>query len=390
MEMIILRSNKVVLMDSVPVSTLSHAPRDLTVEVADLSPKDLFGLSRDPQVLSAAPPMPMQLIRPFAAHSVSASAATTVSWGVQAVGATTSAWTGAGVTVAVLDTGIDPAHKTIPAFADVVIETNNFTNEADGDLDGHGTHCAGTIFGRTMNECRIGVAPGVEKALVGKVLGRNGGSTDAIYKAILWASQRGAQVISMSIGMDFPGYQERLSKVFPQKLATSMALAGYRANMRLFDRLSLVTSGRDGSVEGAVVVAAAGNESQRDIDPRYRITVAPPAAADSFLSVAALGQGREDAADSYVVAPFSNTGARLSAPGVSIWSVKLGGGLVLMSGTSMAAPHVAGVAALWIEKLRRQGRPFRASETIAWIERSTKQLPHLDPDDVGLGIVQAP
>jgi subtilisin family serine protease len=393
MEMIILRSNKAGRGDSVPVSTFSHAPGDLTVEVAYLSPKDVFGLSRDPQVLSAAPPMPMQLIRPLDAPSAATLAAPAVSWGVQAVGAAGSAWTGAGVTVAVLDTGIDTAHRTLPAFSGVEIETKNFTSEPDGDLDGHGIHCAGTIFGRTTDGCRIGVAPGVGKALIGKVLGQGGGSTDAIYKAILWASQSGAQVISMSLGIDFVGYQERLSKAFPQKLAklaTSMALAGYRANVRLFDRLSQVTSARDGIVEGAVVVAAAGNESQRDVHPEYRITVAPPAAAELFLSVAALGRSGDGTADSYVVASFSNTGARLSAPGVDIWSAKLGGGLARMSGTSMATPHVAGVAALWIEKLKRQGRPFRVAEVIGWIERSAKHLPHLDPDDVGLGLVQAP
>ena len=67
--------------------------------------------------------------------------------------------------------------------------------------------------------------------------------------------------------------------------------------------------------------------------------------------MAALGQG----ANGFVVAPFSNTGVNVSGPGVAITSAKRGGGLVAMSGTSMATPHVAGVAALWAQKLKAMG-----------------------------------
>src|SRR5215510_4284864 len=124
----------------------------------------------------------------------------------------------------------------------------------------------------------------------------------------------------MSLGMDFPGYQERLSRMLPQRLATSMALSGYSANVRLFDRLSQLTGAHDGLLQGAVVVAAAGNESRRDLDPTYRIVVAPPAAGEHFLSVAALGQSEDSKPKAYVVAPFSNTGVRLAAPGMNILS----------------------------------------------------------------------
>jgi subtilisin family serine protease len=389
MELVILRSTKPVPKDTVLVSTLSHGPGELTVTVEDLAGSGLADVRRDPRVIAAAPPMPMHLIRPLGTSAAVMSPAPPVNWGVQAVGAAASAYTGAGVTVAVLDTGIDPAQGT-SAFAGLQIEAKNFTDEPDQDLEGHGTHCAGTIFGRTTEGCRIGVAPGVGRALIGKVIGRGGGSTDAIFKAILWAYQNGAQVISMSLGMDFPGYQERLSAFLPKQLATSMALAGYRANVRLFDRLSQVTSGYDGLVQGAVVVAAAGNESQRDVDPKYRITVAPPAAAELFLSVAALERRPDGQQPPYAVASFSNTGARLAAPGVDIVSAKLGGGLAVMSGTSMATPHVAGVAALWAEKLMKQGIPFRATSVIGEIEGSVARLPYLDPDDVGRGLVQAP
>src|SRR5262245_47133787 len=135
MDMIILRSNKSVPRDTVPVSTLSHDPGELSIKVEDLSPKDQFGVRRDPQVIGAAPPMPVQLIRSLDTPAAAASAVPEVSWGVQAVRAAGSAFTGAGVTVAVLDTGIDPAYKTLPAFLGVEIETKNFTNDPDGDLD---------------------------------------------------------------------------------------------------------------------------------------------------------------------------------------------------------------------------------------------------------------
>ena len=390
MDMIILRSSKSSQRDAVPVSTLSHLPDELSVAVEDVRTNDLFTLQRDPQVIGSAPPMPMLLIRGDDASPATASMVPEVSWGIQAVGAANTAFSGAGITVAVLDTGIDPAYKSLPAFAGVEIETKNFTGEPDGDLDGHGTHCSGTIFGRPIGGCRIGVAPGIDRALIGKVIGRGGSSTETILNAILWAYQNGAQVISMSLGMDFPGYQERLSAIFPPRLATSMALAGYLANVRLFDHLSQVTCGRHGYVKGAVVVAASGNESQRDVRPEYRITVAPPAAAEDFLAVAALGQSHDPNQSGYSIAPFSNTGARVAAPGVEIWSAKLGGGLCVMSGTSMATPHVAGVAALWAEKMMRQGIPFRATRVIDQLERSTMAIPYLDSDDVGLGLVQAP
>jgi subtilisin family serine protease len=390
MEMIILRTTgfgpTTRGLETVPVSAASLDPHQLLIEVADVSPKELLDLRRDPEV-DAAPPMPTKLIE---AREAASSAAPEVSWGVRAVGAADSEFSGDGVTVAVLDTGIAAAYASLPTFAGLQVETKNFTTGPDEDTDGHGTHCAGTIFGRDTEGCRIGVAPGVSRALIGKVLGRGGGSTQSIFKAILWAYQNGAQVISMSLGMDFPGYRERLSQTLPPELATSMALAGYLANVRLFDRLSQVTSGRDGVMKGTVVVAAAGNESRRDVKPNYRISVAPPAAADLFVSVAAIAQTAEGAEHPYEVAKFSNIGARVAAPGVDIWSLRLEGGLKAMSGTSMATPHVAGVAALWIERSIKTGRRSDAAHIVADIERATAELPYLDADDVGRGLVKAP
>ena len=229
MAIIVLRLHKSIARDSIPVSTLTHEPDELSLNLEDPSPKELLNLQRDPQLVGTAPPLPVQLIQSF--DSPEDEAVPSVSWGLIAVGAARSGLTGTGITVAVLDTGIDPAWKTLPTFASVDITTKNFTMAPDEDVNGHGTHCATTVFGRPTTGCQIGVAPGIERALIGKVIGDSGDSTDAVFKAILWAFENGAQVISMSIGMDFPAYREQLALPLPDKLATSKALAGYRANV---------------------------------------------------------------------------------------------------------------------------------------------------------------
>jgi subtilisin family serine protease len=116
--------------------------------------------------------------------------------------------------------------------------------------------------------------------------------------------------------------------------------------------------------------------------------VSPPAVADGVISVAALGQN----GSKFVVAPFSNTGAMVSGPGVNITSAKVGGGLSVKSGTSMATPHVAGAAALWAQKLQTVG-PLSAGLFSAKLVGSgvvTGIQPGFDPVDVGSGMVQVP
>ncbi|HZW13350.1 MAG TPA: S8 family serine peptidase [Noviherbaspirillum sp.] len=369
----------------VPAGVAEMASTALSVETYDVNKRGLASHSMEPDVIAVAPAMRMKLIAPktnFPERVEPENAA--ITWGVAAVGADRSPFTGNGIVVAVLDTGIDADH---PAFADVELIQKDFTGEGNGDRHGHGTHCAGTIFGRNIDGKRIGIAPGIKKALIGKVLDRNGGgSSDQICNAIVWAAENGANVISMSLGMDFPGYQKDLeARGVPKEAATSQALEGYRKNVMLFEKLASLLSARSAMSQATIIVAAAGNESMR---PEWEIAVSPPAIAEGIISVGALGKS----AQGFNVASFSNTGANISAPGVDILSAKLGGGLVSFSGTSMATPCVAGVAALWAEKLKQENQLYTLNLTARLIGSTSTNgmVQGFDPLDVGAGMVRCP
>jgi subtilisin family serine protease len=105
--------------------------------------------------------------------------------------------------------------------------------------------------------------------------------------------------------------------------------------------------------------------------------------------VGALGESDEG----LQIAPFSNTFPQISGPGVNVLSAKAGGGLVSHSGTSMATPHVAGVAALWWEDLAATALPSSARAATAKLlaSASTAGLaPDVEVADRGVGILQAP
>lgn len=363
------------------------AGQSVSAEVSTIERNELPTLTRDAAVVAVAPAMPMRLIAPVGEpEPVMASAEP--GWGIKAVGAHLSPFSGAGIVVAVLDTGIDATH---PAFAGIELVQKDFSGEGNGDGNGHGTHCAGTIFGRDVNGMRIGVAPGVRKALIGKVLGANGGgSSDQVVQGILWAVREGANVISISLGIDYPGAVRRMIEVngLPPELAASRGLEAYRTNTLLFSSLAGFVRNNAPFAQPTIIVAAAGNESRRDVRPDFEVAVAPPAVSEGFVSVAALGQSPQG----LKVAPFSNTGANLSAPGVGIVSASRGGGLVSLSGTSMATPHVAGVAAHWAERLAAQGslNAFALTARLAGTATSEGLGAGFDPFDVGAGLVQCP
>ncbi|MFI7673509.1 S8 family peptidase [Actinophytocola sp. NPDC049390] len=235
-------------------------------------------------------------------------------------------YTGAGVPVAVLDTGIDDTH---PDLRRQISAMKNFTSDRSvRDTDGHGTHVASTIAGTgaASGGTHKGVAPGAT-LLVGKVCGGYGCPESAILAGMEWAAANGAKIVNLSLGGPDTAADDPLE----------LAVAGLSAEY------------------GTLFVVAAGNDGGYGAE-----TVSSPASADAALAVGAVD-------DQDAVAGFSSRGPRvhdaalkpeITAPGVEITAARSrfsgrGGRhdrYVTLSGTSMATPHVAGSAALLAQR----------------------------------------
>ena len=276
-------------------------------------------------------------------------------WGLQATGAATSPQSGAGIKVAVLDTGFDVGH---PDFAGRDVTTQSFVSgETVQDGHGHGTHCIGTSCGsRTPGTGpRYGVAYGAS-IFAGKVLGDNGSGSDGnIIAGINWAIENQCHIVSMSLGAD-------VAQVHPP-----YTVVGKRA----LDA-------------GTLIVAAAGNNADRRVG-NYGF-VGTPANSPYIMAVGALDQKLEMAFFSARTLPDVQGGqVDIAAPGYQVYSSwPMPTRYKTISGTSMATPHVAGIAALWAELTGYRGRDLWAT-----LAQDSQRL--LQPSvDVGGGLALAP
>ncbi len=249
-------------------------------------------------------------------------------------------YTGSGVTVAVLDTGVDASH---PDLAGKVVAEQNFTEDLNpADTVGHGTHVASIIAGTgaASGGKYVGVAPDA-KLYDGKVCADEGCSESAILAGMQWAAADvHAKVANLSLGGgDSPD-------IDPLEQAVNDLTARY----------------------GTLFVIAAGNAGPGDG------TVSSPGSADAALTVGAVDKSDR-------LAPFSSRGPRvgddamkpdLTAPGVDIVAANatgtqlgdpVGDQYVSLSGTSMATPHVTGSVALLVQE-HPQWTPERYKDTL--------------------------
>lgn len=276
-------------------------------------------------------------------------------WGVAATLANQSSYSGRGIRVAVLDTGLDTNH---PDFASLNLrKQQSFLPHANvRDSHGHGTHCLGIICGpqNPHHAPTYGVAPDVDLHL-GTVLDSAGsGSVRQVLAGLNWAISQRCQLVSMSVGAEL----EAPAIMFEE--------AGKRA-----------------LAAGTLIVAAAGNNAKRDAD-EYGFVVRP-ANSRYIMAVGAVDRDLQLAAFTSRSSVVAGGAVDVVAPGVEVFSSWPGTERYRsLSGTSMATPFVAGIAALHAEATGARGR-----ELWKVLLESATTLRHATVDS-GAGLVTAP
>ncbi|TBR25707.1 hypothetical protein EPO15_01680 [bacterium] len=275
-----------------------------------------------------------------------------VQWGVRRVNAP-AAWArgnmGRGVKVGVVDTGIDPTH---PEFSGRIVGGTNAIDSKQpwADDHSHGTHVAGIIAAALDNNGTVGVAPAANLYAI-KVLTKDGqGSLFAILGGIMWCVQNGMEVVNMSLGA--PQGNQLFEMAVNQLASADIPL-----------------------------IAAAGNDGK---------AVNFPAAYESAIAVSALcpegGDENPKLCNGSAIAAFSSRGPEVDfiAPGVKNLSTVLGGQYKAYSGTSMATPHVTGLAALAIAGGAKGSAAVRAA-----LQRAAVPVAGLNASEQGAGLIDA-
>ncbi|MEX2568243.1 MAG: S8 family serine peptidase [Cyclobacteriaceae bacterium] len=282
----------------------------------------------------------------------------TAFWGIHAIQSLASSFTGKGVNLAILDTGMYLEH---PDYSERDIVSQSFiSGEEVDDRNGHGTHCAGIATGgdNKSSGIRYGVAKEA-KLFAGKVLSNAGsGSDSGILAGLEWALNHECKIISMSLGASV-GPNDKYSRIYNDIAKKALD-------------------------KGTIIIAAAGNDSRRsqgDIRP-----VNHPANCPNIMAVGAVDNRSRIANFSCGGINVDGGAVDIAAPGVDIYSTwKMPQQYAIISGTSMSTPFVAGVAAkLW------EANPNASAKAI-W-EQLTNTALKLDlPEmDAGAGLVQAP
>lgn len=291
-------------------------------------------------------------------------------------------------TIGIVDSGIDQDHSAFGKLRSRsgLIAKGFGSDASTNDATGHGTHCAGLAFGDEAGGQRIGVAPHVRTAFVAKVVeGVREFHAGALVEAIQWLHSQECDVISLSLGWDLHAFREQLvDQGMNRTQADSKTQHEFYEVVKGFDvSLQAIRANEDG---GPLVFAASGNESDRYSNDPYTVRQAPPAASPH-----AVGVGASEATPSGCrVAGFSNTYPQFAAPGVRIRSAWPGGTTRVQSGTSSSTPIAAGVAAVWIDHLKRMRKPADAATVISRMQETARLFGARRESDMGYGQVSEP